>query len=124
MPRILVADDDPAQLELRKLVLEAAGHVVSLAFSAAHAVRCLQSGSADLIIMDLRFPNAIGEPDSSEGLELIRNIRTLSGDTPLVVVSGWPADLDGRPEENMVNRVLLKPVKPAVLIQTIRELIP
>src|SRR5690242_17325990 len=123
MSRILVADDDLAQLELRKMVLEAAGHSVSVAYSTEHTVRSLQDDGADLVIMDLRFPNASGEADAREGLELIRSIRVVAHGTPVVVLSGWPADLDDQPELRMVDRVLLKPVKTAVLIETIRELI-
>src|SRR5260370_25099797 len=63
MPRILVADDDPVQLDLRKLLLETEGHVVSLASSTVEAVRHLREQGADLVIMDLRFPNADGTPD-------------------------------------------------------------
>ena len=54
---------------------------------------------------------------------MIRRIRDIGCTAPVLVVSGWPADLDGRPEEEMVSRVLLKPVKPAALMQAVREMI-
>jgi CheY-like chemotaxis protein len=124
MPRILVADDDPVQLDLRKLLLEAAGHEVSLAQSTVEAVRHLREQGADLVIMDLRFPNADGTPDSREGLALIRDIHQAGCRTPMMVLSGWPQDLDGQPEEELVACVLLKPVKPSMLMQAIRDLLP
>lgn len=123
MPRILVADDDPVQLELRKLILEAEGHEVRLAYSAKQAVRDLRERAADLVILDLRFPNAKGTPDSREGLALIRGIHEVSGETPVLVLSGWPADIEGQPEEKLVRMVLMKPVKPMVLTRIVRELL-
>jgi len=123
MPRILVADDDAVQLELRRLLLEAAGHRVDLAYSASQAIRCLQAQPADLIILDLRFPNADGAPDCREGIALIRRVRALTREMPMLVLSGWPADLDAQPEAKLVSRVMLKPVKPADLLRAVRELI-
>jgi CheY-like chemotaxis protein len=67
MPSILLADDDPIQLELRKMRLEAAGHEVSLALNTQQAVRRCEQG-ADLVILDLCFPNAEGLTDAQEGL--------------------------------------------------------
>jgi CheY-like chemotaxis protein len=124
MPRILVADDDPVQLDLRKMLLEAAGHEVSLARTTEEAVRCVREHGADLVIMDLRFPNSRGNPDSREGLSLIRDIHESGRQTPMIVLSGWPQDLDGAPEEALVACVLLKPVKPSALMQAISELLP
>jgi CheY-like chemotaxis protein len=123
MPRILVADDDPVQLDLRKKLLEAAGHEVSLAFSTQQAVRRMREHGADLVILDLRFPNAEGQPDAQEGLALIRGIHDARPATPMMVLSGWTQDIEGAPEEQMVQRVLLKPVKPAALMQAVQELL-
>jgi CheY-like chemotaxis protein len=121
MPRILVADDDPVQLDLRKMLLEAAGHVVLLARTPAEAVRCVRDHCADLVILDLRFPNSDGVPDSREGLALIRDIHQAGRKTPMIVLSGWPQDLEGEPEEELVACVLMKPVKPSTLMQAISE---
>jgi two-component system alkaline phosphatase synthesis response regulator PhoP len=123
MSHILIADDDAVQLDLRKGLLQRGGHEVSVAFTAAQVVRAIAERAADLIIMDLRFPNAEGTPDSDEGLALIRRIREMGCCTPLLVLSGWTSDLEGQPEEKMVDRVMLKPVKPSVLMATVREMI-
>jgi len=121
MPRILVADDDAAQLDLRRLILEAGGHQVSLAIRPSDALR--QLASADLVIMDLRFPNARGDDDPAEGLFLIRAIRDSGYRGPVLVLSGWPQDLEGQPEEQLVSRVMLKPVGMQALLQAIGELV-
>jgi CheY-like chemotaxis protein len=121
MPRILVADDDPAQLDLRRLILEAGGHQVSLAIRPGDVLR--QLASADLVIMDLRFPNAQGDDDPAEGLTLIRAIRDSGYRGPVLVLSGWTEDLAGQPEEQLVSRVMLKPIGMQGLLQAIDELV-
>jgi len=122
MCRILDADDDPVQLDLRKTLFEGAGHQVVSALSVRQTAREVQRGSIDLVVMDLRFPNADGKGDCREGLQLIRRIRELDGEVPILVLSGWPEDLEGRPEELMVSRVLMKPVKPRALLAAALEL--
>jgi CheY-like chemotaxis protein len=123
MSRILVADDDTIQLRLWMVVLQGAGHEVVLALDPPGALRQLDRGS-DLLIMDLRFLNCAGEPDSREGMALIRRIRETGSEVPVVVLSGWPDDLYGQPEAKMVSRVMVKPVPPRDLLAAIAELLP
>lgn len=119
MARILVADDDAGQLELRCQLLAAGGHQVTPAFSPSEAMR--QLVSAELILMDLRFPNADGIDDPAEGLRLIRRIRESGNRVPIVVVSGWPEYLDGQPEAQMISRVLSKPIGFEALLRAIND---
>ena len=123
MARILVADDDLDQVTLRKSLLEAGGHEVSVALQTSSTVLHVERGETDVVIMDLRFPNCDGEPDSAEGLALIRRIRELGCRAPVIVLSGWPEDLYGQPEEQMVSRVMVKPVSMQDLLGTIAEVL-
>lgn len=123
MSRILVADDDPLQLDLRKLLLESAGHVVTLALDPPETMRRIQQGETELLLMDLRFPNSAGTPDSAVGLALIRLIRKVGCRVPVIVLSGWPNDLYGQPEEEMVSRIMVKPVNPGTLMEAIQSLV-
>ena len=123
MSRILVVDDDAVQLDLRKRLLEIAGYQVEIALGARQTERHLENAPTDLVILDLRFPNALGEPDAQEGLALIRRIRDLGCRVPLIVLSGWPEDLYGEPEERLVSCILVKPVKPREFLDTIRGLL-
>jgi CheY-like chemotaxis protein len=75
-----------------------------------------QAEWAELIIMDLRMPDAV------TGLGLIRQIRHSGHGGPVIVVSGWPDELYGQPEERMVSRVMVKPVPIAELFEVIRQL--
>jgi len=118
MARVLVVDDDAGQLELRCTLLATGGHQVLPAFSPSQAVR--QIASADLVVMDLRFPNAQGEDDAAEGLVLIRRIHEASR-VPIIVLSGWPDCLEGQPEAQHISRVLVKPISLEALLQAIAE---
>jgi CheY-like chemotaxis protein len=123
MCRILVADDDRQQLDLRKQLLELAGHEVDLALNPPETIRQIELGEADLVVMDLRFPNASGTPDSAVGLALIRRIRAVGCRVPVIVLSGWPDDLYGQPEEKMVSRIMVKPVNTGILMEAIEGLV-
>jgi CheY-like chemotaxis protein len=114
MARILIADDDPDQLKIYPALLETAGHEVAVAWGSSQVVR--RAEWADLIMMDLRMPEA------SDGMALIRSIRDSGYTRPVIVVSGWPDEIYGQPEERMVSRVMVKPVMIAELFQTIAEL--
>lgn len=108
MARILVADDDISQLQIRARILEAAGYEVDVAFSPSEALRYL--AAADAIVMDLRFLNPDLQPDDAEGLKLIRQIRDSGSRAPILVLSGWADSLTGTAEERLVSRILLKPI--------------
>ena len=123
MFRILAADDDPMQLDLRKMLFETAGHEVVGTVSVRATARAVQRGNIHLVVMDLRFPNEDGEGDPREGMQLIRRIRELNATVPIIVLSGWIEDIEGQPEEQMVSRVMTKPVKPEVLLEAARELL-
>jgi len=122
MSRILVVDDDIVQLDLYKQLLEIAGYQVEIAITAPQAVRRLGHAPADLVIMDLRLPNALGESDPQEGLALIRHIRDLGYGTPVIVLSGWPDDLYREPEERLISCILIKPVPPHELFAAVHSL--
>src|SRR5690242_10905936 len=117
MPRVLVADDDATQLELRAKLLEAGGHQVSVACCPQETLRLLPS--AEVVVMDPRFPIPHGHPDVAEALALFRNLRESGCAAPVIVISGWPKELQGSPEERLVSRIMVKPVGLAALLAAI-----
>ncbi len=116
MCRLLVADDDPHQLYVRKLLLEAAGHEVTTAADVPAAVRMLQDGHPDVLVMDLRIP------DLEDGLILIRSVHEQRLPSRIIVLSGWTEQLAGLPEAKLVSAVLEKPFRTEVLLEAIRAL--
>jgi hypothetical protein len=41
----------------------------------------------------------------------------------VIVLSGWPEDLYGQPEEQLVSRILLKPPRTCELLAAIHDLL-
>ena len=114
MARILIAEDDLDQLEMYARLFETVGHQVVLAPGGSGLMR--GASNADLVVMDLRIP------DAGRGMDLIRGLRASGYAGPLVLLSGWPDEIYGTPEEQMVSRVMVKPVPVPELLHVIDEL--
>jgi DNA-binding NtrC family response regulator len=123
MSSILVADDDPQQLLLRRALLETAGHEVRMALTTADVERMLAADVPDLLMMDLNFRGVSGESNAEEGLALIRSVHASLPELPVIVLSGWPEVLDGRPEENWIRRVILKPCRMEALLGAVHDVL-
>jgi CheY-like chemotaxis protein len=103
MARILVVEDDPGQLEIRKLILEQSGHEVVIAQNATEALDRLPG--CQLVLMDLQLPTP------QDGMQLI---RAASGAARIIVLSG------GEPETMPpVDAFLTKPCSSRKLLETI-----
>jgi two-component system, sensor histidine kinase and response regulator len=109
MARILVVEDDATQLEMRRQILEHAGHEVISAQDAAEALeRWADSPEPPpIVVMDLRIPG----PD--DGLRLI---RAIDGKARIIVLSGGPAD-----STLPVDEFLTKPCPSRRLIESIEK---
>ncbi len=113
MSRVLFVDDDADELELRRLIFENHGYEVMTAGNAGDARSQFSATPPDSVILDPRLP------DVEDGLALIREFRAASRDLKIVVLAGWPADLEGRPESTLVDAVLSKPVRSEVLLNAL-----
>lgn len=113
MARILIVDDDPAQLRVRGQLLRLWGHEVQAASTRDEAVRLLGSRPPQVLLVDLRVPTV------EDGLTIIRAAAAQPSPPRIVVLSGWPEALYDRPEAGLVARVLLKPVRTAELLEAI-----
>lgn len=115
MSKILLVDDDAPGLEIRKLILERAGHQVAVASSAEKARELYRETPPDTAILDLRLPHA------EDGRALIRDLRRDLPNAQIVVVSGWTGDLDGHAEGDLVNAIFPKPVACERLLSAIKN---
>ncbi|MGA2739477.1 MAG: response regulator [Bryobacteraceae bacterium] len=113
MYRLLVADDDVQQLGIRKLLLEAAGHEVTVAEDAPTTRRLLEELRPDVLVMDLRLPKL------KDGLSLIRLVDEQHLAVKIIVLSGWTEQLCDLPEEKLVCCVLGKPIRNDDLLEAI-----
>ena len=115
MSLILLVDDDAGGLEIRKMLLEREGHHVVTASDVAGARACFRQNAIECVILDMRLP----QPE--DGLALVREFRDAAPELRIVVLAGWSADLEGRPERILVNEVLAKPVRSERLISSVRK---
>ena len=113
MSRVLVVDDDPQQLALRKLLLERAGLEVALAENPAGARHLIVDWRPDVVITDLRLP------ELDDGLSLIRWVDEQRLAAKIIVLSGWIEELCDLPEEKLVACALGKPVRNEQLLEAI-----
>jgi CheY-like chemotaxis protein len=78
---ILCVDDNPDILFTRKLVLETYGYRVISASCSEEALSIFRSTQIDLVITDHVLP-------TKSGGELCSEIKAISHDTPVIVISG------------------------------------
>jgi signal transduction histidine kinase len=82
-PSILIVEDDEGVALLERRALERRGFVVREASASDDAIRAVQDGGIDLIVMDYRLP------DSTTGLDLLRRLKSLGYEPPIIMVTGF-----------------------------------
>ena len=78
---ILCVDDNEQSLSIRKIMLETRGYRVLACNNGEDALSCFRRGGIDLVITDLVMPG-------TDGIKLIEEIKTISPETPAVLLSG------------------------------------
>ena len=118
MARLLIVDDDRASLDLRQAILSRHGHKVATACDPTEARHSFSETAPEAVILDLRLP----EP--ADGLALIREFRAASATLRIIVLSGWPQDLEGKTEAALVDAVFGKPIRMEKLTATLSQFWP
>jgi DNA-binding response OmpR family regulator len=82
-PLVLIVDDDVEMAAVLKRMLERAGYVTDYARDGAAALRRVESGDIDLVLLDVMLPDL-------DGLEVCRRLRTREGAPylPIVMLTG------------------------------------
>lgn len=83
---ILIVDDDITIRTSLTYLLERAGYKVLSVSSADEAVESVRSDSFELIMMDMNFSRTTS---GSEGIELLRKVKILSPNTPVILITAW-----------------------------------
>jgi two-component system, OmpR family, response regulator CpxR len=78
---ILCVDDNEQSLSIRKVMLETRGYRVIACGGGEEALERFKKGGVDLVLTDLVMPGV-------DGSELIEAIKTLSPETPAILLSG------------------------------------
>ncbi|MEJ7606085.1 MAG: response regulator [Bryobacteraceae bacterium] len=113
---ILLVDDNRNGLCARKAVIEELGHTVTAFLSSEEALEAFSSTPFDLVVTDYRMPRMNGD-------ELIRKMRELRANIPVILLSGM-VDALGLNENNTgANVVIAKSANEvAHLLRAVREL--
>jgi DNA-binding response OmpR family regulator len=81
-PKVLVVDDEPVVVNSIRKTLARRAYKVEEAFSGNEALSLIAKGSYDLVLLDMRLPDA-------NGLELITDIRKRKPNLRVVIVTGY-----------------------------------
>lgn len=104
MAKVLVIEDDQATQDFLEAVLLKDGHDIVKALDGNTALELAESETPDLVLSDLMLP----EPPSD--VELLKAVREILPNTPIVVISGYPSsDRIEECEELGVTDFLTKP---------------
>jgi CheY-like chemotaxis protein len=120
MASILVVDDDAQVRSMVRLCLEESGHRVYEASDGTVAMTSYHLRRPDIVITDIYMPQM-------EGLEFIRELRTLYGDVKIIAISGGskivPGDFLSTALELGAKFVIDKPFGPPELLKAVNALL-
>jgi DNA-binding response OmpR family regulator len=88
VPTVLIADDDADHRALLGIALRRYGHEVLTAADAESAMRIIDAGGLDAVLLDVRMPQ-------ESGIELCRRLRAdpATHDLPIMLVSADVCDI-------------------------------
>ena len=117
--RILMAEDNPINQKVGKLILQRAGFLIDLANDGQEAIEAHKADPYDLILMDCQMP-------SVDGFEATRQIRQLDRRQPVIIAVTANALVGERDKcfEAGMNDYLSKPFQAEQLVDIVRRWIP
>lgn len=87
MPRVLIADDQPAVIEALRLLLKGEGFETRTVASPSDVAEALSRQTFDVALIDLNYTR--DTTSGQEGLDLIARIREIDPTLPVVVMTAW-----------------------------------
>ena len=116
-PRVLVVEDEPAQLEVLAYNLEAEGFAVSKAGNGDEALLLVDEDSPDIIVLDWMMP-------SISGIEVCRRlkVRPETREIPIIMLSARSEEVDRvRGLETGADDYVIKPYSVLELMARVRS---
>lgn len=118
--RLLLVDDDLQVLDVLHEMLHLKGYQVLPVSDGKEALVLIETQSFDLVITDMKMP-------SVNGLDIVRKVKQISPDTPVMMITGWGDEVDGMGEKELsalgIDLLLSKPVQWADLISAVSKLL-
>jgi len=114
---ILLVDDERQALDAMSAYLREFGYRVSEATNGHSAFRLFENDPADIVVTDIRMPDGDGE-------ELVRRLRHIAPDLPVIVVTGHIGTTESMKDEEAHGLVILKkPISLSAMTKAIERLI-
>lgn len=120
MLKVLLVDDDPAMIEVSRIILEKEGYEVISANDKDNGLRMVEEERPDIMVLDVMMK------ELDDGIVMVRELRARGVQTPIIMLTGLGkatcmkfVDTDGQLQ---VNEYFEKPVEPQKLIDAIKKL--
>lgn len=117
MARVLVIEDNPANLELMTYLLESFGHAVAAATDGESGLRRALDEAFDLIVCDVQLPQR-------DGCDVVREIRSCGELASLPVVAVTALAMVGDRERLLASGYdgyISKPIDPARFVPSLER---
>lgn len=114
-PTLLCIDDQEPGLRIRKIFLEMQGYKVLTASSGREGLALLQASPVDAVILDYRMPEM-------DGAEVAERVLQTQPTLPIIVLSGYVADLPER-LQSLARGFVPKGESPAELLKVLEEVL-
>ena len=116
MKKILVVEDDPVNQMILTDFLAANGYTTIAASSGPDGIASFDREAPDLCLIDVQLPR-------KNGFEVVREIKTRSATTPILLMSAVYSDRDQSQRVIVADGYLTKPFDLVQLLAQVRQLI-
>jgi CheY-like chemotaxis protein len=118
--RVLIADDNRDAADSLSMLLQMAGHTVTVVYDGQQALESIEHSPPEVALLDIGMPKL-------DGYEVARRVRldTRSRNTLLIAVTGWGQESDkARALTAGFDLHFTKPVEPTSLIELLGDELP
>ena len=120
MAKVLIVEDNPANMTLAAFLLQSAGHTVLRATDAEAGLTLARDEQPNLILMDIQLPGM----DGYEATRRIKADPALSS-IPIIAVTSYALSGDeDKCREAGCDGYVSKPYSPRQLLAKVREFLP
>ncbi|MCX5853722.1 MAG: PAS domain S-box protein [Deltaproteobacteria bacterium] len=117
--RIMFVDDDPALVEVGRMMLTSLGYQVTSRTSSVDALEAfrVRPFDFDLVITDMTMPNMTG-------IDLAREVLKIRPDIPIILCTGFSEIISEEKAKGVgIRRFVMKPIFKMELAEVIREVL-